>query len=217
MGDDDLALLDRWCAGDREAGNALFRRHYRSVYGFFQHKIESDAADLVQETFLACLRARDEFRRASSFRTYLFGIARHTLYAYWRRRAVRGDVVDFGEVSIASLSTSAGTRIARGEERARLLASLRELTMDQQLLLELYYWEELERDQLAEVFEVEPATTRSRLFRARQALRERLDGVADRPGPAIARDEDLDAWARSLRPEAAEVRNDRGGEDTTDP
>src|SRR6476619_1575545 len=87
MVEDDLILLDRWCAGDRVAGNLLFRRHFEALCRFFEHKTDGDIDDLVQETFLACLRGRETFRRQSSFRTYLFAIARHTLFGYWRRRA----------------------------------------------------------------------------------------------------------------------------------
>lgn len=194
--EDDLDLLERWCAGDPVAGNALFERHFRPVYRFFEYKVESDVDELVQETFLGCLRSREGARRASSFRAYLFGIARHTLFHYWRKRRTHGVAVDFDQTSIASLSTSAGSRIDRQQDRARLLDALRELPLEQQLILELHYWEDLESDQLAEVFEIEAATTRSRLFRARQALRERLDGSADRPR---RRDDDFDAWARTLR------------------
>jgi len=67
----DLALLDLWRAGDTTAGEALFQRHFDSIYGFFETKCEADADELPQATFLACLRARDQFRKESSFRTYL--------------------------------------------------------------------------------------------------------------------------------------------------
>ena len=196
--EDDVDLLDRWCAGDRAAGNALFDRYFRLVYRFFEHKrnIDSDIDELVQDTFLGCLRSREAARRANSFRAYLFGIARHTLYHYWRKRNTRGEEVDFEQTSIASLSTSAGSRIDRRQRHARLLDALRGLPLEQQLMLELSYWEDLEREQLAEVFEIEPATTRSRQFRARQALRERLDHSAD--GPRLD-DADFDAWTRTLR------------------
>lgn len=197
MEDDDLVLLDQWCAGDRAAGNALFKRHFERLYRFFEHKVDGEIDDLVQETFLACMRSRDSFRRQSSFRTYLLAIARHTVCGYWRRRAgARTTPVDFEELSVASLSTSAGTRLARVDDRARLLAALRTLPLDQQILLEMYYWEELGRDQLAEVFDVATATIGSRLFRARQAL---IDQLADTDSATTARAlPDIDAWARSL-------------------
>jgi len=206
--DDELALLDRWKAGDTAAGNTLFKRHFARIYRFFEGKVEDSAVDeVVQETFLACVRSRDTFRRQSSFRTYLLAIARNMLFGYWRQRSRQAPTLDFDEVSVASLSTSAGGRMARREDHARLLQALRALPLDQQLLLELYYWEQLEREDLAEVFDVEPATTRSRLFRARQALRHLLTDAAV---PSNLDDADLDAWARKLRP-AGRDDDDGGG------
>ena len=108
---DDLGLLDRWVAGDVAAGNELFQRHFPVVYRFFEHKADSEIDDLVQETFLACLRGRDQFKRQSSFRTYLLAIARNTLFTYWRRKMGKRDTLDFEEISVASLSTSAGSRL----------------------------------------------------------------------------------------------------------
>jgi RNA polymerase sigma-70 factor (ECF subfamily) len=195
--DDDLALLDRWCAGDAAAGNALFRRNFEVVYRFFDNKLDRDADDLVQETFLACLRGRERFRRQSTFKTYLLAIARNTLYRYWRDRGARPGTVDFEQTSIAALSTSIGTQLIRNQDRARLLDALVGLPLEQQLLIELHYWEELDAEQLAEVFETAPATSRSRLFRAREALRDRL---AEAPASSADRSvEGLEAWARGLQ------------------
>jgi len=179
MDDEDLALLDRWIAGDAAAGNDLFKRHFAVVYRFFETKTEGDIDDLVQETFLACLKGRATFRRQSRFRTYLLAIARHTLFHYWRKRKTGGVPLDFDEISVASLSTTAGSKLAKEQDRAALLAALRELPLDQQLLLELYYWEEMDRDALAEVFDVETSTIGTRLFRARAALEAHLDHAHD--------------------------------------
>ena len=55
-----------------------------------------------------------------------------------------------------------------------MLAALRSLPVEQQLLLEMFYWEDFDRDQLAEVFGVETATIGSRLTRARQTLQRNL-------------------------------------------
>jgi RNA polymerase sigma factor (sigma-70 family) len=195
MAEDDLRLLDRWCASDNEAGNQLFLRYFEPVYRFFQHKTDGEIDDLVQETFLACLKSRETFRRQSSFRTYLFAIARHVLFSYWRRRATVPVTLDFAEVSVESLSTSLATRVSKKQDRAALLAALRALPLDQQILLEMFYWEEFDRDQLAEVFEVETSTIGTRLFRARQALQGRLATAAR----VTAGDPDgFDDWAREL-------------------
>ncbi|HEU0036204.1 MAG TPA: sigma-70 family RNA polymerase sigma factor [Kofleriaceae bacterium] len=193
VADDDLILLDQWRAGDSAAGNALFSRHFPSIYRFFEHKTEGDIDDLVQETFLQCLSSRDTFKQQSSFRTYLFAIARHVLFHHWRKRATNRPTIDFEDVSIASLSTSIATRMSKNQDRARLLAALRSLPVEQQLLLELFYWEGFDRDQLAEVFNVESATIGSRLFRARQTLQHNLE--TETP---LSLDSGFDTWARGL-------------------
>lgn len=196
--DPDLALLDRWCAGDNKSGNALFKRHFDSVYAFFEHKAGADVDELVQNTFLACSRSRDAFRRQCSFRTYLFAIARHELYAHLRRR--HGRALDGGVTSLGDLSgTTPGTQIARGQDHQRLLAALRGLPLDTQLLLELFYWEEMNSNELAEVFDVTSTTARTRLHRARTALRDRLQKAAGQPASRSQSVEDLDAWARAVR------------------
>lgn len=198
MVDSDLSLLDRWRAGDSVAGNLLFKRHFGSLYRFFEHKTEGEVDDLVQETLLQCVKAGSAFRRQSTFRTYLFSIARHVLLQHWRARARLKPTLDFEEVSMEALSTSIGSQLARNADRTRLLAALRTLPLDQQLLLELYYWEDLDRDQLAEVFDVEAATIGSRLFRARRALQDGLERPDPGGKPASGTPEALDAWARNL-------------------
>jgi RNA polymerase sigma factor (sigma-70 family) len=195
MAEPDLALLDRWCAGDAAAGNALFNCHFSTLYKFFENKVLGDVDDLVQETLLECVRSRDRFKRQSTFRTYLFAIARHVLFQHWRRKATTRPTLDFDEISVESLSTSVGTKLTKMSDRSRLVGVLRALPLDQQLLLEMFYWQDCDRDQLAEIFDVESATIGSRLHRARQMLKTMLEA----PASGIATvPEDLDAWARSL-------------------
>jgi RNA polymerase sigma factor (sigma-70 family) len=209
--DPDLELLDRWCAGDRQAGNELFQRHFDSVCRFFQNKLDRDFDELVQTTFLACVRSREQFRRQSSFRTYLFTIARNELYGYLRRRRRDQPNVDFGVTSIADLEPTARSLIDRNREHELLLRALRALPVEQQVLLELHYWEEMSPTELAEVLEIPAVTARTRLFRARQALRERMEALADSPASVHRSIEDLDAWARAVRDLG--VVPSRGGDD----
>jgi RNA polymerase sigma factor (sigma-70 family) len=192
----DIALLDQWRAGDADAGQALFQRHFDSIYGFFETKCEADADELVQATFLACLRARDQFRKESSFRTYLFTIARHELYRVLRTRQRDGARLDFDLSSIAELVSTPGTRIARDQEHRRLLEVLQQLPVEQQMLLELHYWEDMDIADLAEVFETPQTTIRTRLHRARKLLREKMEGAA--PRRVLETLETMDAWARGL-------------------
>lgn len=171
---DDIELLERWRAGDNGAGRDLFRRHFAEVHRFFEHKIGSDADDLTQRVFTKCIAAREQFRAQSSFRTYLFAIARNELYSHLRRLP-SAEHVDFEDTSIAALVTSLNGVIDRAREVEQLRALLRELPAEQQLLLELHYWHDLDAAGLAEVFEVPAGTIRVRLLRARKALRDRLE------------------------------------------
>lgn len=197
--DTDLDLLDRWCNGDADAGNQLFQRYLDSMYRFFDNKVPGEVEELIQMTFLACVRGRDQFRRTSSFRTYLFAIARNELYTYLHTLRRRRTDLDLDQVSIEDLGTSPSRRVARSQEHQRLLYALRSLPVEQQVLLELFYWEDMSTAELAEVFSIAEPAARTRLSRARKALRERMEKTADAPLPAETSREGLDVWARKVR------------------
>jgi RNA polymerase sigma-70 factor (ECF subfamily) len=190
--DQDLHLLTRWTSGDAAAGRDLVRRHFDEIYRFFEHKVGDDADDLVQRTFTAIVESRERFRGMSSFRTYLFAIARNQLYAYLRRMP-HAEHVDLEETSIAALVTSLGSRLDREREIEVLRAVLRQLPAEQQLLLELHYWHELDAAALAEVFGVPPGAIRVRLSRARSALRARMTAHGEATFAAITGDRLVDS------------------------
>jgi len=194
----DIELLDAWRAGDAAAGQSLFKRHFRKIYRFFETKCRPDVDELVQSTFLACVRSKDKFRGDSSFATYLFTIARHELYRVFSERRRDLERIDFDVSSVAELAQTPRTRIGAQEDRLRLLHALRDLPVEQQVLLELHYWEDQDAADLGKVFDMPAGSIRSRLSRAREALRERMLEDADRPPAVTDSLESLDAWARSL-------------------
>lgn len=72
--------------------------------------------------------------------------------------------------------------------------------MEDQILLELYYWEELGGPALAELYGVPEGTIRTRLRKARIALERALPRIARSLGVALTdSDNNLDAWAREIR------------------
>lgn len=191
----DTDLLDRWRDGHADSGEALFKRHFDSIYGFFETKCPREADELTQSTFLACVTAKDRFRKESTFRTYLFTIARHQLHHQLRRWQRHDAKLDFELSSIAELLTTPGTRLARDQEHQQVIAVLQELPVDQQTLLELHYKQEVDIAGLAEIFEVNVQVIRTRLHRARKALKERLEKLAK---AEIAELETRDDWAGRL-------------------
>ena len=194
----DSELLTRWRSGDRAAGDALFVRHFDALYRFFVRKVEADAVEeLIQRTLLACVEARDRFRGDSSFRTYLYGIARNQLLAYWRSRGPAGGV-DVSASSVQDLAPSPPSHLDARHEQRLLLAALRHIPLDLQIALELHYWEGMAGPELAEVLGVPEGTVRSRLRRARELLTERLGERAESPALLESTLSDLDGGARSL-------------------
>ena len=199
MADDDLQLLDAWRDGDAAAGSELFRRYFKPLLRFFFNKAgDADVEDLIQKTMLACVGSRDRFRGASSFRTYLFRIARNELLMSWRRRRSRGagggGGIDFGVTSIADLGPSPSTIARIAEDRRLLLEALAMLPADMQLTLELHYWEGMSASELAEMFEVEPTTIRTRLHRARQQLKAAIEERSADPELRDRALESLGTW-----------------------
>ena len=193
MSIDDDRLLESWQGGDATAGEQLVERYFDPLYNFFQTKLDSEADELVQLTFLACVGAKDRFRRQSSFRTFLYGIAKNQLFAALRGK-VRDARHDFALSSIIDLVSTPRTRLSRNQDYERLVAAMQKLPVEQQTLLELHYWSELGIGELAEIFEAPDATIRSRLHRARAALRDLLE----KSGPATESLERMDDWARGL-------------------
>lgn len=175
--DDDLDVLQRWRGGDLRAGQELCTRHFAEIYRFFEHKLPGEADDLTQQTFLACVRARDQFRGQSTFRTYLFSIARNELYMRLRKLP-KFEQVDLEVSALNEMVSSPSKQLGKNQELAKIRAALHQLPVEQQVLLEFHYWHDLDAAALAEMFETNPAAIRVRLMRARRALRAQLGANA---------------------------------------
>jgi RNA polymerase sigma-70 factor (ECF subfamily) len=171
--DDDLDVLRRWRDGDQRAGQELCTRHFAEIYRFFEHKLPGEADDLTQQTFLACVRARDQFRGQSSFRTYLFAIARNELYMRLRKLP-KFEQVDLEVSTLNEMVSSPSKQFGKSQELAIIRAALHQLPVEQQVLLEFHYWHDMDAAALAEMFGTNPAAIRVRLMRARRALRAQL-------------------------------------------
>ena len=170
----DFELLDAWKAGDKAAGSELFGRYFDSLCRFFRTKVGDEVDDLIQKTLLAALEARDKFRGEASFRTWLFVVARHELYAHLRRRHRTDARFDPLTHSVQQLQTSPSQWAGKQQDRQRILQAMQGLPVEHQILLELYYWEELSAADISRVLEIPEGTIRTRLRRAKQLLSEAL-------------------------------------------
>ncbi|MCA9716541.1 MAG: RNA polymerase sigma factor [Myxococcales bacterium] len=195
----DFELLDEWRAGDRDAGDKLLRRHFDSLYCFFRNKVDVGLDDLIQRTFLALVKAKDQFRKQSSFRTYLFTVARHELYRHYRELKRERAAVDLGAQSVEDLGTSPSRILARRTEQQLLLAALRKIPVDLQIAIELHYWEGFSTAAIAEVLGIPQGTAKSRLRRAREALEVAMTRVAATPDVRRSTAHNFERWAQSIR------------------
>ncbi len=191
----DTELLEAWRRGDRAAGERLFDRHVASLLRFFRTKAGLQSEELVQRTFLACVRTRDRVRESASFRAYLFTIARNELFRHLGRSCARA--FDPLTASIIDLRGSPSDELARDEQNVALLAALCKLPIELQIAVELHYWEELSISELAEVLGIPDGTVKTRLFRARNLLRTHMgENVPIGEGQPFS---DIDAWARAMK------------------
>lgn len=173
MTDPDLDLLTRWRAGDNTAGSALVKRHFATLLRFFSNKARGQEEDLIQQTFMACVEAKNGFRGDSSFRAYLFGLARFQLLTHYRKR-YRHPALEPVTTSLQAPGTSPTGALARREERQLLDLALQSVPTDQQIVLELFYWEGLSAPEIAQVLSIPENTVYSRVRRAKRHVRDAL-------------------------------------------
>jgi len=170
---DDIQLLRNWQAGDPESGVELVRRHHDNLSRFLCDNVGDDAGrEIAQDVFLTLCERRGDFREESTFRAYLFGIARWKMVEYFRRTAKQKLRFDPQENSILDAGPSVTEIVERKVENSAIVHGLRALALDDQVILELHYNERLTNPEVAAIFEVPVGTIASRIRRARERLEE---------------------------------------------
>jgi len=177
--DSERILFDAWRTGDDRAGSKLFGLHFDELYRFFRRKVADTqtAEDLVQQTFLACVRNQHGLRGDASFRTYLFSAARSRLIDHYRRRGRRPP----GTESVSNLldtSPSPSSQFRGFERRVAVREAMKTLSEDHRAILEMHYLHGFRGAELARLMEIPEPTCRSRLQRARAKLARRLHRFA---------------------------------------
>jgi RNA polymerase sigma-70 factor (ECF subfamily) len=199
MPPNDAELLEHWHLGDKSAGAALFERYFAMIERFFLNKAPDHVDDLVQETFLGCLKSHDQVKDSGKFRSYLFAIAFRVLGTHLRKLYRERGNIDLSEISIHDLAPSQRSLIAHREEQRLLLEALRNIPVEHQVLLELHYWESMTTDEIAEVLGMPVGTVRGRLQRARKLLEQAMEQLAESPALLESTRTRLDDWVKDCR------------------
>jgi RNA polymerase sigma-70 factor (ECF subfamily) len=195
---DDFDLIDAWANGDNNAAREILRRHTAPLYRFFERKVDGPIEDMVQDTLLACIEGRDRFRREAGFRAYVFGIARHVLFAQLRKKRRDGGEIDLESSSLCELVPTPSQMVGGKKEQQILLEALRHLPVETQVLFELYHWQNLTAHEIAAILGIGERAVRSRLRRAKDELRKAVERVAESPIMLRSTWADFEGWAKAL-------------------
>ncbi len=191
--DDDLPLIEAARRGDREAWAALYRRHLPRIMGtcMLMTRNRERAEDLAQDTFVKIIRAIDRFDGRAKFTTWITTIAMNVCRSSFRSEKLRShaslDAPARGRDDRAPQEPAqpwepkGGSRVEANEDRDRVLAALSRLDPDQRAVLILADSQGLSYEHIAGTLGVAVGTVKSRLFRARTALRQQME--SSRPPP----------------------------------
>jgi RNA polymerase sigma-70 factor (ECF subfamily) len=182
VGTDEAELIRRCAASDETACAELVTTHERMVYQLAYHLLgnREEALDLSQEVFLRVFRTMGSFRGQSSLRTWIYRIVinqARNRQRWWRRRR-QGDqvsldqhVLDHGDLRQPGDAAAPDRVLVRKEAAARLWTALDRLPFDQRTAVVLREFDGLSYEEIAFSLDIAVGTVKSRLTRARQALR----------------------------------------------
>ncbi len=174
----DWECVQKVQRGDADAFETLVRRHEKKIFNLLYRWLGDydEAADVAQEVFLAAFRAIKRFRGDSSFATWLYRIGvnhaknRQKSLQLARQRQQAAEVAD-----TPGDSSSDPAEVVEQRERHDLVQQgLDQLDGDDSLLILLHDLQEIRYEEISDTLNIPLGTVKSRLHRARQALRTKL-------------------------------------------
>ena len=175
---DERELIDRAREGDREAVQALYRRHSGRVLAVVSRLLadEDAAADCAQEVWVRAIRSLPQFRAESTFGTWIHrvsvNVALHARRS--RRRRVGHEEPMPPALEVSGPSGPLGDALLR----RRLQVALDRLPDGMRQVLVLHDVEGLTHEEIGSALGINPGTSKSQLFKARAQMRELLRPVA---------------------------------------
>jgi RNA polymerase sigma-70 factor (ECF subfamily) len=163
----------------REDFHAVFREHFAPVYRFIARRVGTALAeDLAAEVFATAYRRRAVYQpERGSLRSWLYGIAANVVRGHWRdeqqlleldARVTRDSL---GLLPAAPFADAADERVIAATLAPRIAGALAALNREQREVLLLHAWADLSHEEIAAALGIAQGTARSRLSRARAALR----------------------------------------------
>lgn len=202
----EFIMLRLWREGRKDAGEWLYTRFNRSVLRFLISKTRdrSEAEDLLHETFItlrtmSSQSASEDDAHEVPFQAFILAVACNVLRNHLRKvgRRLRREL-DFSKDSLADVQPGLSSIVDARQQANGLMEALRSVSIDDQIILELKYFEDLTLQQIAWSLGIPQSCMNGRLSRAKQRLSAKLN---ERTGGK----ESDDAW-RALGRWIAEIR-----------
>lgn len=175
----DEALMERFCAGEEAAFNALYQRHAGALRGFLLRWSRSQAVadDLLQLTFLSAVRGRGRWDKGRPVKPWLYAIAANAARD-WSRRQGRGEALtDDGALPVTAIRGAA--EAADPGLSGAVQAALAQLPEGQRLPILMHRFEGLGFGEIAEVMGLSESAVKVRAHRGYVRLRELLAGLKE--------------------------------------
>ena len=180
----DSQLVARVHKGDKQAFDLLVLKHQYKVHAIISRYIKDfdEVNDVVQEAFIKAYRALENFRGESAFYTWLYRIAVNTAKNYLVSRNRRPPSFDvdatnsqYSEENIQLQDHDSPENILyKNELESVINDAVSELPEDLRTALMLREFEDLSYEQISDIMDCPVGTVRSRIFRAREALEEKI-------------------------------------------
>jgi RNA polymerase sigma-70 factor (ECF subfamily) len=174
----DAECVRRLQLGDTDAFEILVRRHEKTIFNLVYRMLGDydEAAETSQEVFLSAFRAIDRFRGDANFSTWLFRIALN--HTSTRRRSInrsqqRRVAIEDAE-PVRDPQPGPAEAMEKKEMRERVQSALNSLEPDDATVILLRDMQDVPYDEVARLLDIPVGTVKSRLHRARQALKAQL-------------------------------------------
>ena len=188
VGSREAALIQRCTARDEDACAELVNEHQRMVYQLSLNLLgdHNEALDLSQEVFLRVFRTIHRFRGQSALRTWIYRIVvnqARNRQRWWRRRhrsqqiSLEQHIRDHGDPPEAGNAASPDRMLGQKQLAERIRMALDQLPFDQKTALVLREIDGLSYEEIGFSLGIAVGTVKSRLARAREALRAQLRDV----------------------------------------
>lgn len=172
----EILLISRARGGDREAFGELVEQYRDNVYRLAYRMCGNayDADEAAQEAFVAAWRALPNFRGDAKFSTWLYRLTTNAAIDVMRREKRHQTVGDGEMIEVADDADSPQETVERTEQQEAVQKALATLSEEYREVLLLRYMEELDYAEIAEVLQLPSGTVKSRINRAKAALKAAL-------------------------------------------